>query len=109
MVAGECAIALPATRRQGGADFLEPRFSGRCTVDVQNDRGLCNEAGIFIGVAAAYGPARLMAAMLFAVKPTSTIVFTVVAALPGVVALLAIYGPARRAVRIDPAAALRYK
>jgi ABC-type lipoprotein release transport system permease subunit len=50
-----------------------------------------------------------MATMLFAVKPTNTIVFTVVAALLGVVVLLAIYGPARRAVRVDPAVALRYK
>jgi len=66
-------------------------------------------AGIVIGVAAAYGLTRLMASMLFAVKPTDPMVFTSVAALLGVVALLASYLPARRAVKVDPAVALRYE
>jgi len=66
-------------------------------------------AGIFIGVALAYGLTRLMATMLFEVKPTDPIVFTSVAALLGAVALLASYVPARRAVRVDPAVALRYE
>jgi len=66
-------------------------------------------AGIAIGVAAAYGLTRLMASMLFAVKPTDPMVFTSVAALLGVVALLASYLPARRAVKVDPAVALRYE
>jgi ABC-type antimicrobial peptide transport system permease subunit len=66
-------------------------------------------AGIVIGVAAAYGLTRLMASMLFDVKPTDPMVFTSVAALLGVVALLASYLPARRAVKVDPAVALRYE
>jgi putative ABC transport system permease protein len=66
-------------------------------------------AGIFIGVAAAYGLTRLMITMLFAVKPTDPIVFISVAALLGAVALLASYVPARRAVRVDPAVTLRYE
>ena len=66
-------------------------------------------AGIFIGVAAAYGLTRLMITMLFAVKPTDPVVFISVATLLGAVALLASYVPARRAVRVDPAVTLRYE
>jgi len=66
-------------------------------------------AGILIGVAAAYGLTRLMATLLFNVKPTDPIVFTSVAALLGAVAWLASYVPARRAVRVDPAVTLRYE
>jgi predicted permease len=66
-------------------------------------------AGIVIGVAGAYGLTRLIATMLFNVKPTDPIVFTSVAALLAAVALLASYVPARRAVRVDPAITLRYE
>ena len=65
--------------------------------------------GIVLGVAGAYGLTRLMATMLFNVKPTDPIVFTSVAVLLGAVALLASYVPARRAVRVDPAVTLRYE
>jgi predicted permease len=66
-------------------------------------------AGIVIGVAAAYGLTRLMATLLFEVKPADPIVFISVAAFLGVVALLASYVPARRAMRVDPAVTLRYE
>ena len=66
-------------------------------------------AGIVIGLAAAYALTRLMASMLFGVKPTDPVVFISVATLLGAVAFLASYIPARRAVGIDPAVALRYE
>ena len=65
--------------------------------------------GIAIGVGAAYGLTRLMASMLFDVKPTDPAVFASVAVLLAVVAFLASYLPARRALRVDPAVALRYE
>jgi ABC-type antimicrobial peptide transport system permease subunit len=64
-------------------------------------------AGIVAGLGAAYGLTRLMATLLFDVKPTDPLVFGSVALLLGVVAFLASYLPARRAVRIDPVVALR--
>ena len=65
--------------------------------------------GIAIGLGAAYGLTRLMSSMLFDVKPTDPSVFASVAALLGIVAFLASYLPARRALRLDPAIALRYE
>jgi predicted permease len=66
-------------------------------------------AGTIIGVIAAAALTRLMAAMLFEVKPTDPAVFIAVAALLAAVAAMASYIPARRAVRVDPAVALRYE
>ena len=57
----------------------------------------------------AYGLTRLMATMLFGVKPTDPLVFGGVACLLGAVAFLASYIPARRAVSISPSVALRYE
>ena len=65
--------------------------------------------GIAAGLAAAFGLTRLMATLLFEVKPSDPVVFGGVACLLGLVAFLASYLPARRAVRIDPVVALRYQ
>ena len=65
--------------------------------------------GIVIGVAAAYGLTRLMATLLYSVKPTDPWIFGSVVILLGAVAALASYIPARRALRIDPVVALRYQ
>jgi len=66
-------------------------------------------AGIVIGLAAAYGLTRFMSSLLFAVKPNDPAVFVSVAVLLGLVAFLASYLPARRALRLDPVIALRYQ
>ncbi|MGA3235012.1 MAG: ABC transporter permease [Bryobacteraceae bacterium] len=65
--------------------------------------------GIGIGLAAAYGLTRLMASLLFDVKPNDPVIFAAVAVLLGAIASLASYIPARRALRIDPVVALRYQ
>ena len=65
--------------------------------------------GIVIGLAAAFGLTRLMASLLFQVKPMDPIVFSGVAILLCTVAFLASYLPARRVLRVDPVVALRYE
>ncbi len=65
--------------------------------------------GVLIGAAAAYGLTRLMASLLFNVKPTDPAVFGSVIAVLSTIALLAAYLPARRVLRIDPVVALRYE
>jgi putative ABC transport system permease protein len=62
-----------------------------------------------IGVAGAFVVTRWMSSVLFGVKPTDPLTFTVVAFVLGTVALLASYIPARRAMRVDPIVALRYE
>jgi putative ABC transport system permease protein len=65
--------------------------------------------GIAIGLAGAFALTRLMASMLYGVKATDAYTFALIAALLGLVALGASYLPSRRAVALDPVAALRHE
>ncbi len=65
--------------------------------------------GVAIGLAAAFGLTRFISSFLFGVKSWDPAVFVLVPLLLSVVALLAVWLPARRATRIDPLDALRYE
>jgi len=62
--------------------------------------------GIVLGAVAAWGLSRVLASALFGVTPTDPLTFGTIAVLLAV-AVLAVYIPARRASRVDPAVALR--
>jgi putative ABC transport system permease protein len=64
---------------------------------------------VAIGIAASMAITRLMSTLLFGVSATDPLTFACVAALLSLVALLASYIPARRAMRVDPIIALRYE
>lgn len=66
-------------------------------------------SGLAIGMGAALILTRLISAMLFGVTATDPATFLGVCVLLTAVALLACYVPARRAMRADPIAALRYE
>jgi putative ABC transport system permease protein len=65
--------------------------------------------GITIGLLAALALTRLVSTLLYGITSTDPLTFLVVPAIVTAVALLASYIPARRAMRLDPAVALRHE
>jgi putative ABC transport system permease protein len=65
--------------------------------------------GVVLGVAIAWFAAQAVASLVFGVSSRDLFVFTAVPAALAAVALLAVYIPARRALKVDPIVALRYE
>jgi len=63
--------------------------------------------GILIGLVGAVLATRIMANMLYVVRPTDPLTYATVAGIMGTVAFLAGYVPARRAAQLDPMLVLR--
>jgi ABC-type antimicrobial peptide transport system permease subunit len=63
--------------------------------------------GLFLGIAGAFGLTRFLSSMLFGIGSNDPVTLLVVAAALALIALLACYIPARRAMKVSPIVALR--
>jgi len=66
-------------------------------------------AGVALGLLITAASTRLLAGLLFGVRPGDPAVLAIVSGLVAAIALLACSLPARRATRVDPMVALRYE
>ena len=65
--------------------------------------------GVVVGLGAAYFLANVLASVLFEVEPRDVTVFVSVPVVLTLIALAAVWIPARRASRVDPFEAIRYE
>jgi putative ABC transport system permease protein len=65
--------------------------------------------GLFVGLPLSWGLSRILASVIYGVTPNDVMTFAGISVALMAAAALAIYIPARRAMKIDPIVALRYE
>jgi putative ABC transport system permease protein len=65
--------------------------------------------GLLVGLASSLGLTRLMSSIVYGISANDGITLLAVSAVLTVTAILAVYIPARRAMRVDPITALKYE
>jgi putative ABC transport system permease protein len=106
-VHGVLAYLVAQRTREIGVRMALGATSGRVTHLVVGQGVRLVVVGLAIGFAMALALGRSLAGLLFGVTPTDRLTLVAVLVVVGSTAALSIWLPARRAVRVDPLAALR--
>jgi putative ABC transport system permease protein len=104
---GVLAYAVSQRTREMGVRLALGARPGTILGQVLNDGLRLSLAGLCIGLGAALMLTRYLEALLYSVRPTDPIVFTLAIATLLLVSAAACYLPARRAAQVDPMVVLR--
>ena len=104
-------ISYSVTQRTGEIGIRMALGANRLTVlrMVLSQAMMLAGIGLMIGLVCAVIFTRVLASLLFAVKPTDPVVFAAILVFLLGVVFFASYIPARRATRVEPVTALRYQ
>jgi len=106
---GVMSYVVSLRRREFGIRIAVGASRGAVLGLVLRQAGKLAALGIAIGLAAAAMLGRLIASLLYGVKPFDVATVAIVSAVLAIVALMASYLPARRAAQADPMDSLRYE
>jgi ABC-type antimicrobial peptide transport system permease subunit len=106
-IAGVLAFSVSARTNEIGIRMSLGADSGRVERMILREGGVLLVLGLASGIAAAILSARVIRGLLFGVEPHDPATMIVVAAVMGLIGLVACWIPALRAARIDPAITMR--
>jgi putative ABC transport system permease protein len=106
-IAGVLAFSVSARTNEIGIRMSLGADSGRVERMILREGGVLLVLGLASGIAAAILSARVIRGLLFGVEPHDPATMIVVAAVMGLIGLVACWIPALRAARIDPAISMR--
>jgi len=106
-VHGVAAYAVRDRTREIGIRMALGAEAGTIRTDVVRDGAILAGPGVLLGVLLAVPVVRVLDGLLFGVEPLDPVTFLGVPLVLGLAAFLAVYAPARRATRVDPARVLQ--
>jgi putative ABC transport system permease protein len=108
-VYGVMAYAVTQRRQEFGIRMALGASPGDILKQVILEGSRLAALGLALGLIGALIFSRVMASLLYGIKPSDPVAMGVSAAVLVCVALMACYIPARRATKVDPLVALRYE